>query len=270
MKNQASKKFLEDVEVLDNIQLASCIWKLTLKSSRASKAIMPGQFVHLQVDGGKMAMLRRPFSVFNAEPSSDQIEIVYEIKGKGTRAMASWKKGDVTSIIAPLGNCWQSSFSQEIDFNDKNVLLVGGGVGAAPLYMLARNLTHASARVDVVLGARTKELLVLKDNYAALSLNTLTCATDDGTFGYSGFCTRPALELLNSKLYDYVATCGPAPVMKEVALSAKGKVKHVEVSMEERMACGVGACKTCVVNTTGGKVKSCESGPIFPAEVILW
>ena len=259
-----AEKFLEEAEVLENVKKASCIWKLTLRAPKTAECILPGQFVHMQVDGGQKSMLRRPFSVFNAIP--DTIAIIYEVKGKGTELMTGYKIGDKVSLIAPCGNSWLTSHDASI----KSALLVGGGVGAAPIYMLAKKLVNNGASVDVVLGARTKELLVLENDYKRLNVNNVICATDDGSYGEAGFCTIPAERLMRENNYDYVATCGPVPVMQKVAACAKNAGVPCEVSCEERMACGVGACKTCVVNTVNGKVKSCECGPVFDAEVISW
>ncbi len=262
------RKFVEDAVVVSNEQLASCIWKLVLKSEQAASAILPGQFVHLQVDGGLTAMLRRPFSITDADAKAGSIEITYEVKGKGTQMMTEWQAGYKTNLMAPLGNSWLATVADGTEI--KHALLVGGGVGAAPMFMLAKNMLAEGKTLDVVLGARTKELLVLEEKYAGLGLNSLVCATDDGTCGEAGFCTIPAIRMIEENDYDYVATCGPTPVMNAVASAAVGKVKNVEVSMEERMACGVGACKTCVVDTINGKVKSCDCGPVFSAEVIKW
>ena len=288
-----AEKFLEDAEVVANEQLASCIWRLTLRAPKTAAAILPGQFVHMQVDGGQKAMLRRPFSVFDA--MSDTISIIYEVKGKGTVLMTAYKIGDKVSLIAPCGNSWLTSSLHLYKGNkaratdDKvcemssealleklkggkigSALLVGGGVGSAPLYMLAKRMIDNNVKVDVVLGARTKDLLVLEDSYEQLGVRHLVCATDDGSYGEAGFCTVPAEKFICENAYDYVATCGPTPVMQKVAHLSKNAGVPCEVSCEERMACGVGACKTCVVNTVNGKVKSCECGPVFDAEVISW
>ena len=259
-----AEKFLEDAEVVANEQLASYIWRITLRAPKTAAAILPGQFVHMQVDGGQKAMLRRPFSVFNVK--CENIAIIYEVKGKGTVLMTQYKIGDKVSLIAPCGNSWLTSFDSSIE----KAMLVGGGVGAAPLYMLAKKMIDKNVEVDVVLGARTKELLVLENDYKQLNVNSLVCATDDGSYGEAGFCTLPAEKLIDENKYEYVATCGPVPVMQKVASLAKNAGVPCEVSCEERMACGVGACKTCVVNTINGKVKSCECGPVFDAEVISW
>ena len=263
-------KFVENAQVVSNEQLASNIWKVVLSCNQTPDAILPGQFVHLQVDGGCKAMLRRPFSIMNADAENKTIDIVYEVKGAGTTMMTKWQKGYTTNIIAPLGNSWLATLPEGEDSKISRALIVGGGVGAAPLFMLARNFVKKGISVDVVLGARTKEALVMEAPYRTLDLNTLICTTDDGSYGEAGFCTIPAERLINENSYDYVGTCGPAPVMKAVADAAKEKAKFVEVSTEERMACGVGACKTCVVDTVNGKVKSCDCGPVFPAEVISW
>ena len=266
-------KFLEEANVLKNEQSASSVWKIKLEAPKTANSILPGQFVHMQVDGGKKFMLRRPFSVFNANAENSSIEVIYEIKGKGTEMMTDFKIGDTVSLIAPCGNSWLSSFSDEQikeSSGIKRALIVGGGIGAAPLYMLTRRLIDNGAEVHVVLGARTKELHVMVDDYKYLNPNELICATDDGSYGENGFCTIPAEKLLAENTYDYVATCGPVPVIQKVSDMALKCGIQTEVSMEERMACGVGACKTCVTNTVNGKVKTCECGPVFNAEVISW
>lgn len=258
------KKFVEKVRVVENEKLASRVCKLVLEAPKTSAAIRPGQFVHLQVSEFSSAMLRRPFSVFDRDEKSDTITILYEVRGRGTELMTSWKISDTSSVISPLGNTWAEGKSAN------RVLLVGAGLGAAPLFMLTKNLVGAGSSVDVVLGATTKELLVTKESYSSLSLNNLVVSTDDGSEGFSGFCTIPARELIESNNYDYVATCGPYPVMREVASACSETKTACEVSMEGLMACGVGACKTCVVETVHGKKRSCADGPIFDAKDILW
>ena len=257
-------KFMESVQVVQNEHLASSIYKLVLQAPKTASVILPGQFVHMQVASAKTAMLRRPFSVYQASESEGTITIIYDVVGSGTELMSKWHAGQNTTILAPLGNTWAEGTQP------KRALLVGAGVGAAPLFMLAKKLKSAGTTVDTALGARTKDLLVTKNDYEALGLHSVEVATDDGTAGFNGFCTKLAEEMLASNAYDYVATCGPVPVMKEIAnLCAKANV-NCEVSMEERMACGVGTCKTCVVNTTDGKQRTCSAGPVFNARSIKW
>lgn len=257
-------KFLEEVEVLGNDCLAPNCYRLRLKAPKTAEAIKPGQFVHLSVAEATRAMLRRPFSIFDADIEGGSVTIMYEVKGQGTEIMREWEAGQESDLIAPLGNSWTEKT------NPKNALLVGGGFGGAPLYMLAKELLSKSTNVSVVLGAKTSDLLILEDYFAVLDLKEFVVATDDGSKGFDGFCTIPASEMIRRGEYDYVATCGPTPVMKAVSETSMECDVNCEVSYEAYMACGVGACKTCVVDTDEGKVRSCTCGPVFSARCVKW
>ena len=148
-------------------------------------------------------------------------------------------------------------------------------MGAAPLFMLCERIAASEASVDVVLGAQTKDALVCRERYAALLGGEPRCATDDGTYGRAGFCTSLVEEALAAAAeegspYDYVAVCGPEPLMKIVAGLAADAGVRCEVSMEKRMACGIGACLSCVVDTVDGKKRACVDGPVFDARKVVW
>ena len=159
---------------------------------------------------------------------------------------------------------------------------MGGGVGAAPLYLLFEQLVAAGVDVTVVLGAQTEAALVCRERYARVlstsgccAENAPLCATDDGTFGRAGFCTSlvdDAVSEANAsgKPFDYLAVCGPEPLMKIVSGQAADANIPCQVSMEKRMACGVGACLSCVVETVNGKKRSCVDGPVFDAQEVVW
>ena len=162
------------------------------------------------------------------------------------------------------------------------MLVVCGGAGAAPLYMLCEQLVALGVRTDVVLGAQTKEALVFRSRFeellakgASCGCGAPRCSTDDGSFGRAGFCTPLAQEALAEAAeagepYDYVAVCGPEPLMKAVARMAAAADVPCEVSLEKRMACGVGACLSCVVDTVDGKRRACVDGPVFDARKVVW
>ena len=156
----------------------------------------------------------------------------------------------------------------------RRALLVGGGVGAAPLFMLCQELVGSGVHVDVVLGAQTADALVCLKRYEQLLSRDVRVATDDGTLGREGFCTSLVEEALaagvDGKPYQYVACCGPEPLMKIVAGQAAGADVPCQISLEKRMACGVGACLSCVVDTVDGKKRSCVDGPVFDAEKVVW
>ncbi len=257
-------KFEETACVRVNEKLAPSSYRLELEAPKAALAIEPGQFVHLAVAPNSCAMLRRPFSIFDKDEKNGTITIMYEVIGKGTEMMTSWEPGYESSILAPLGNTWAQKS------NPTSVLLVGGGFGGAPLYMLAKKFINDGVDVTVVLGAKTKDALILQDYFETLTLSELVVATDDGSAGINAFCTAPACDLIESGKFDYVASCGPAAVMRSVAECSIKQNVDCEVSTESYMACGVGACKTCVVDSVDGKVKACECGPIFNARWLKW
>ena len=191
------------------------------------------------------------------------MKVLYQVVGAGTEVLGTAEPGAQTSLIGPIGNTWSLH-------EGARVLLVGGGVGAAPLFMLAQQLSDSGAEFRVVLGAQTKEMLVAYDDYCALDGASVVAATDDGSFGHAGFCTQPAQEAIQSGQFDYVATCGPDPLIRIVAGMAAEAGLPCQVSLERRMACGVGACLSCVVDTKAGKKRCCVDGPIFDAEEVVW
>lgn len=231
--------------------------------------IRPGQFVHMAVPTLRDHILRRPFSVYAADAQSNQVEVLYQVVGTGTAEMTRWACGQKTSMIGPIGRGWSAPA------DTRRALLVGGGVGAAPLYMLCEELVARGVEVDVVLGASTDDALVCRDRYAGTCGRPPACSTDDGTFGRAGFCTVLVEEALSDaaaagRPYDYGAVCGPEPLMRIASSMMSDAGVECEVSMERRMACGVGACLSCVVETTSGKQRSCVDGPVFGAREVVW
>ena len=257
----------EHARLLNNEQVGPRLHIMQLESPAIAGAIAPGQFVHMKVPGHVEHILRRPFSVYSASSSQGTIDVLYQEVGSITGLMPLVQDGEI-EVIGPIGNTW----SQE----SEHALIVGGGVGAAPVFMLVEELLSKGVAVDVVLGAQTKDALVCKERYEHLLGREPFCATDDGTYGRAGFCTSLVEERLadgctvDGKQYDYVAVCGPEPLMKIVARMAIDSGVRCEVSMEKRMACGIGACLSCVVDTVDGKRRSCVDGPIFDARKVVW
>lgn len=254
----------EDARVLANEGVGPRLFVVSLESPRIAARLQPGQFVHLQVPGMPDHILRRPFSVFDCDPQAGTLDILYQDLGYGSHRMTGLATGDVVSQIGPVGHGWQAPADTE------RALLIGGGVGAAPLFLHAKALLAAGVAVDVVLGAATKAALATYDAYTALLGHAPVVATDDGSFGFSGFCTQPAADLLAAHAYDHVACCGPEPLMRIVAQMASDAQVECQVSMERRMACGVGACLSCVVDTTDGKRRACVDGPVFESSKVVW
>lgn len=264
----------ECARLIANEKVGPRLHLMVLESPIIAQQVMPGQFIHMKVPRRAQNILRRPFSVYARDTARATIEVLYQEVGELTTFMPQLEDTAV-EIIGPVGNCWTGP-QRFAGGTCTRALLVGGGVGAAPLFMLAESLHDAGCPFDVVLGAQTADALVTKARYEALCGTEPACATDDGTHGTPGFCTTLVEEALEKRLpdgkpaYDYLAVCGPMPLMKIVSGMALDSGVYCEVSLEKRMACGIGACLSCVVDTRHGKKRSCVDGPIFEAQEVVW
>lgn len=234
-------------EIKSNEQIAKNVYRMQLCGD--TTGILPGQFVNIRVQG---QFLRRPISVCNI--ADGILTIIYKVVGVGTEAMSYLPIGTQLDVLTVLGNGYDLSKA-----GDKP-LLVGGGVGVPPMYMLARQLREAGKAVRVILGFNTKDEVFYEDEFRALGCD-VTVTTVDGSHGVKGFVTN-ALDGQQSYYY----TCGPLPMIKAL-LQAAGT--HGEVSMEERMGCGFGACMGCTIQTTQGPKRVCKEGPVFAASELL-
>ena len=259
----------ENAPILVNEEMGCNIWLMTVRAPEIATTARPGQFVHVKVPGMEAHILRRPFGVYAADAEAGTVDMMYQVLGFGTEHMTELAVGDAVEMIGPIGRGWQPPEGC------KRALIVAGGVGSAPLYPLAEELTAAGIATDAILGASTIDALVARERYGAVLGCEPACSTDDGTYGRAGFCT-PLVEEARAAAaaegapYDYVACCGPEPLMKIVAGMADAAGVFCEVSMERRMACGVGACLSCVVDTTAGKRRACVDGPVFCASEVVW
>lgn len=264
----------ELARIVSNEQVGPRLHLMVLEAPLIARAVRPGQFVHMKVPEAESHVLRRPFSVYARNAKTGVIEVLYQEVGQLTRFMPHLK-AQQCEVIGPIGNTW-GGIERFQSGECTHALLVGGGVGAAPLFMLTEALVESGCPVDVVLGAQTLEALVARERYAELLGAEPYCATDDGSYGRAGFCTSLVEERLaegctaDGARYDYLAVCGPEPLMKIVADMGRGVGVYTEVSMEKRMACGIGACLSCVVDTVSGKRRSCVDGPIFNAQEVIW
>lgn len=252
-------KTLKDFTVKSKEQIGPCCL-LTLKTSDGSELpqIAPGQFVEVQCETPGV-MLRRPISVCNVSSDGCLILLVKSV-GKGSEYIVNHPIGGKVNILLPLGN----GFS--ISDQPKKVLLVGGGVGAAPLSYLAYTLAKQGSDVTILIGARSaSELNAIETLYP--SKVRLVLATDDGSLGHHGLVTtHPVFE----DEYEMIYSCGPTPMMRAVAHIARERNINCEVSLENRMACGLGACLCCVEKTTEGHLCVCTEGPVFNINRLLW
>lgn len=222
---------------------------MLLKNKDLANEAKPGQFVHINIES-EAHLLRRPISICDIE--GDVVKIVFEIKGEGTAVLAK-REGGVLDVIGPLGNGFDLK-------KGKNAVIIGGGLGVFPLLYLAKGLENPK----IFLGFRNKDMVCMEDDFAKCG-KTLV-ATDDGNYGYHGF----AIDLAKKELEgcDIIYACGPAPMLKAVkALSEETGIK-AEISMEQRMGCGIGACLVCVCKTKNGYEKVCQKGPVFDASEV--
>jgi len=269
---RAGRALLEEVRVLDNYEEAPGVWVIALESPRVASLIRPGQFVHLRLTGFEAHILRRPISVYGTDAEAGFIELMYQVVGSGTDWMTKLEEGDVLDLIGPLGQGWRPPLCA------RRALLVTGGLGAAPLTMLAEELIDAGVEVETVMGAPTAQRLVCRERLEGDGRGMVQVATDDGSEGLHGFSTVLAEERLQAahdgliEPYDYIAVCGPAPMMRIVCATVARLAPQAlcEISLEKRMACGIGACLSCVVETVDGLKRSCKDGPVFAAEEVVW
>ncbi len=236
--------------IKSNKSLTENVFEMTL-SGDTSDITSPGQFVNIRLDG---LFLRRPVSVCDSE--GDMLTLVYKVVGKGTKKMSEMKEGKKLDLLTGLGNGYDTSVSGE------NPVLLGGGVGVPPLYMLAKKLVSEGKKPTVVLGFNTKDEVFYENEFKALGLNVIV-TTVDASYGLKGF----ACDALKDIDYSYVYTCGPEPMLKSVYKAAK---TSGQFSFEERMGCGFGACMGCYCKTVTGFKRICKDGPVLKKEEILW
>lgn len=251
----------ERATLVSNERVAEAVGRVIFEAPRTAAAIRPGQFVHLRIAEGTDFMLRRPFSVFRAE--GGRIEVLYQVVGAGTRVLADAAPGAVMDLLGPLGNGWT------IPEGASHALVVAGGLGAAPMGMLVEELARLGIATTLAQGAPTKSRLLAGELFEATCRRT-SIATDDGSAGTCGFVTELTPELIAADRPDVMFVCGPEPMQRIVAAQAAAANVPCQVSLERLMACGVGACLSCVVSTTAGRKRACVDGPIFDAAEVLW
>ena len=246
-------KEIHDFTITELRQRGGHYFTMVLRHGGVMQPVAPGQFVEVQVDGQRDVMLRRPISVHDVDVEAGTLTLLVQVVGKGTRRLSQLAVGDSVNIVYPLGH----GFTTDIPSGSR-ALLVGGGAGIAPLLHLAKVLKANGVSSTILLGGRTAELIPVRDEF--LPYGEVCIATDDGSLGHKGLViSHPAF----AKPYDIIYTCGPTPMMKAVARSAAERGLRCEVSLENMMACGVGACLCCVTDTDQGHRCVCKDGPVF-------
>ncbi len=253
-------KYIIDLTVrsVENLSPKHVLIKLT--DHQPLPEMLPGQFVEVRVDGSPATFLRRPISIHFVDRARNELWLMVAMIGDGTRQMGRLQAGDTLNCVLPLGNAFTMPAAK-----DEKVLLVGGGVGVAPMLYLGSALHAQGIQPTFLLGGRTAQDLLELDLFNRYGRVCVT--TEDGSLGEKGFVTNHSV--LNEH-FDRICTCGPTPMMKAVAHFAKEHDITCEVSLENLMACGLGACLCCVEKTTEGNLCVCKEGPVFNIHRLLW
>ncbi len=230
-------------------------------SKEPLEEMLPGQFVQIYVDNSPSVFLRRPISINFVDYAANEVWLLVQNVGKGTEKICEKRAGEILNIILPLGN----SFTLPQNKSDK-LLLVGGGVGTAPLYFLGKILHDKGFKPTFLLGGRSDKNILQTELFEKIGETFYT--TEDGTKGEKGFVTHHSL--LQKEKFDFIYTCGPKPMMVAVANYAREKSIGCEASLENLMACGFGACLCCVEKTNKGNLCACTEGPVFNIEQLQW
>ena len=233
---------------------------LRLHSEQPLPDIQPGQFVQVRVDGSPTTYLRRPISIHDVDFQQNEITLLVQQVGEGTRHLAQTETDTYINMVLPLGNGFT------IPDKSENVLLVGGGIGIAPLYYFAKVLVKKGIRPTLLLGGKSESDLIRLADYQQFGETYVT--TEDGSIGEKGFVTQHSIW--QQKQLDKIYVCGPKPMMKAVAKLTAEKDIWCEVSLENLMACGLGACLCCVEDTVDGNVCVCKEGPVFNTRRLKW
>lgn len=258
------KKYVLDLTVKSVERLHERYVLVKLTSREALPVMLPGQFVEVRVDGSPSTFLRRPISINFIDRERNELWLLVAVVGEGTRSIARLQQGDVLNCVLPLGHGF--TLPQGTERNVARHLLVGGGVGVAPLLYLGSVLADEGAEVTFLLGARTRNDLLLTDEFRKYGRVLVT--TEDASEGERGFVTNHSV--LQKEHFDQIQCCGPTPMMKAVARYARQAQTPCEVSLENLMACGLGACLCCVEKTTEGNLCVCKEGPVFNIDRLLW
>ena len=255
------KKYILDLKVRETVAVAGQCVLLRLTSDEPLPEMLPGQFVEVRVDNTPSVLLRRPISIHYCDKATNELGLLVQLVGDGTRWMATLKAGDTVNIVLPLGN----GFTMPTDASVRP-LLIGGGVGVAPLLYLGMKLKEMGITPTFLLGSRTENELMQIVEYEKVGPVYIT--TENGAVGEQGYVTQHSV--LTREQFDQVYTCGPKPMMMAVARWAKAAGVPCEVSLENKMACGVGACLCCVEDTKEGNVCVCKEGPVFSIDKLSW
>lgn len=255
------KKYILDLTVNSVEALSDKHVLIKLTDDKPLPEMLPGQFVEVRVDNSPSTFLRRPISINNVDYDHNELWLLVAAVGDGTRQLQKLQKGDHLNCVLPLGN----SFTMPTDSSEK-VLLVGGGVGVAPLLYFGKRIKAMGGEPTFLLGARSAKDVLERELFEQVGRVLIT--TEDGSEGEKGFVTNHSVLALEH--FDRISTCGPKPMMMAVARYAFKNDIECEVSLENKMACGVGACLCCVEKTVEGNKCVCKEGPVMNIKKLTW
>ncbi len=254
-------------ELVKKEKLLEGLYKFSISAEEIIDIAKPGNFIEIRINENLDPFLRRPISIFNLDKKNGILEFIFQVKGKGTELLAKKKERDKIDIIGPLGN-------GVFDFNNyNNLAVIGGGIGIFPLYELSKQAKQAGKEVHTYLGFRNKELVTLEKEFYNVS-NTLTITTDDGSYKNSGFAINYLENDLKDKKIDCIYACGPLPMLRAVKKLAEEKNIPCQISLEEKMGCGMGVCLGCAVQTESSSdanpqyLHVCKAGPVFDSKLV--
>lgn len=255
----------EQAKLVKKEQLKEDIFKFSVKASEIVKEAKPGNFIEIRVSDQTEPFLRRPISIYNLDRDNGILEFIFQVKGKGTEILAKKEEGNLIDIIGPLG---YGTFKYE-DYT--NLAIIGGGIGVFPLYELAKCAKNDGKNITTYLGFRNKDYVVLEDEFKNVS-NNLVLTTDDGSYAEKGFAINFLEKDIEYGKIDSIYACGPLPMLKAVQKLAIEKDIPCQISLEEKMGCGLGVCLGCAVKTSKSTIEApeywhvCKAGPVFNAK----
>lgn len=255
------KKYIHDLKIVEKIRLSKSYFSLELSYYKPLAEILPGQFAEVLISGTDTVFLRRPLSIHDVDYEKNTISFLVHIVGNGTRYLADVEVGQTLNVIYPLGKGFNLIKPKE------KALLIGGGCGIAPLLYLAKHLKAIDVDISILIGVRSKEHLIEVEKFKQYGETIIT--TEDGSEGTKGFVVNhPVFN--NLKTYKKIYACGPEVMMKSIAKRASEVGVCCEVSLENMMACGIGACLCCVTETKEGNKCVCTEGPVFNINELAW
>ncbi len=261
MPKQIFAKLIKKEKLLDNL------YKFSVEAKEIVNIAKPGNFIEIRINENLDPFLRRPISIYNLDKENGILEFIFQVKGKGTKLLAKKEEGELIDIIGPLGS---GIFKLE---KIKNIAIIGGGIGIFPLYELAKEAQADGLNVNTYIGFRNKDLVVLEKEFQMVSSH-LIVTTDDGSYAKNGFAIEYLKSDLESKQIDAIYACGPLPMLKAVKQLAENKNIPCQLSLEEKMGCGLGVCLGCAVKTAGSPkeepqyIHVCKAGPVFDSKLI--